>query len=85
MAPASSVVSARAMALGSLPKHRNVTQVADCCSAPVAGFYAAVDTPAASGISLIRMGGEKRIQLGLNSLSDQITRPLAQQIRQRVG
>ena len=44
MAPASSVVSARAMALGSITQHRNRTKVADFCSAPVAGFYAAIDT-----------------------------------------
>ena len=41
--------------------------------------------PAASGISLIAMGGEKSVQLGLDRLCDQLPRPLAQQIRQRVG
>ena len=34
---------ARAMALGSLSQHRNETKVADFCSAPVDGSYAAVD------------------------------------------
>ena len=44
MARASSVVSARAMAPGSLTQQRNRTKLADSCSATVAGFYAAVDT-----------------------------------------
>ena len=39
----------------------------------------------ASLIGLIGMGSEKGIQLGLNRLSDQIPRALAQQIGQRVG
>ena len=43
MARASSVVSARAMAPGSLTQQRNRTKLADSCSATVAGFYAAVD------------------------------------------
>lgn len=43
MARASSVVSARAMAPGSLTQQRNRTKLADFCSATVAGFYAAVD------------------------------------------
>lgn len=47
MARASSAVSARAMALASLTQHRNRTKLADFCSAPVAGFYAAVDSRAA--------------------------------------
>ena len=41
--------------------------------------------PAASGISLISMGGEKTIQLGLDRLCDQLPCALPQQIRQRVG
>ena len=44
MARASSVVSARAMAPGSLTQQRNRTKLADSCSATVAGFYAAVDS-----------------------------------------
>lgn len=44
MARASSVVNARAMALASITQHRNGTKVADFCSAPVAGFYTAIDT-----------------------------------------
>ena len=40
---------------------------------------------AARGISLTGMGGEKRIEFRLDRLSNQITRPLAQQIRQSVG
>jgi hypothetical protein len=39
---------------------------------------------AASGISLTGMGGEKRIEFRLDRLSNQITCPLAQQIRQRI-
>ena len=39
---------ARAMALGSLSQHRNETKVADFCSAPVDGSYAAVDKRAVS-------------------------------------
>ena len=42
-------------------------------------------TPASSPIGLIGMGGQKHVQLGLDGLRDQLTRPLAQQIRQRVG
>jgi hypothetical protein len=42
-------------------------------------------TAAASPIGLIGMGGEKRVQLGLNRLRDHIQRALAQQIRQRFG
>lgn len=41
--------------------------------------------PAASGIRLIGMGGEKHVELGLDRLRDQIPRALAQQIRQRIG
>ena len=41
-------------------------------------------SPAASGIGLIGMGGEKRVQLGFNRLRDQFPRNLAQQIRKRV-
>ena len=59
MAPASSVVSARAMALGSLSQHRNETQVADSCSAPVAGFYAAVDTFADQTLSVVATQSER--------------------------
>ncbi len=44
MARASSVVSARAMALAPITQHRNGTKVADFCSAPVAGFYTAIDS-----------------------------------------
>ncbi len=47
---------------------------------------AMADQPlAASGIGLVSMNGEKSIQFGLDSLSDQLPRTLAQQIRQRVG
>ena len=42
-------------------------------------------TPATRSIGLIGVSGEKRIQLGLDRLRDQIPRTLAQQIRQRVG
>jgi len=42
-------------------------------------------TPATRSIRLVGMRGEKRIQLGLERLRDQITRPLAQQICARVG
>ena len=41
--------------------------------------------PAASGIGLVSMGGEKSIQLGLDRLRDQLPRTQAQQIRQRIG
>ena len=44
MARASSVVSARAMALDNLTQPEPKPQLADFCSAPMAGFYAAVDT-----------------------------------------
>jgi len=40
---------------------------------------------AASRIGLIGMSGEKREQLSLNRLRDQIPCSLAQQIRQRIG
>jgi hypothetical protein len=42
-------------------------------------------TPATRSIRLVGMGGEKRVQFGLDRLRDQITRPLAQQICERVG
>ena len=51
MARASSVVSARAMAPGSLTQQRNRTKLADSCSATVAGFYAAVDNLRTDGIA----------------------------------
>ena len=34
---------------------------------------------ATSGIDLVSMGGEKRVQLSLDRLNDQIQHPLAQQ------
>ena len=46
MARASSVVSARAMALDNLTQPEPKPQLADFCSAPMAGFYAAVDRSA---------------------------------------
>ena len=50
------------------------------------GQMAVPNQPATTGgIGLIGMGSEKGIQLGLDRLSDQIPRALAQQIRQRVG
>jgi len=40
--------------------------------------------PAASAIGLVSMGGKKRVQFSLHGLRDQLTRTIAQQIRQRV-
>ena len=44
MTRASAMASARAMALGTLTPQKNTSQLADFCSAHVAGFYAAIDT-----------------------------------------
>ena len=43
MARASSVVNARAMALDTITPNRNTSQLADSCSASVAGFCSAID------------------------------------------
>ena len=40
---------------------------------------------AASGIGLVSMGGEKRVQLGFNRLCNQLPRTLAQQIRRAIA
>ena len=42
-------------------------------------------TPASRRIRLVGMGGEKRIQFGLNRLRDQFPCTLAQQVCKRVG
>ena len=42
-------------------------------------------SPAASGIGLIRMRGEKSVQLGLDRLCNQLPSAPAQKIRQRIG
>ena len=47
---------ARAMALGSLSQHRNETKVADFCSAPVDGSYAAVDKPRLQRLPTMKPG-----------------------------
>lgn len=50
MALARSVVSARALSLGSLNQRRKRHQMADFCSALVAGFCGAVDSAIARNI-----------------------------------
>ena len=44
MAHASSVVSARAMAPGTITPHKNTSQLDDYCAALVADYCSAVDT-----------------------------------------
>ena len=56
MARASSVVSARAMALDNLTQPEPNPQLADLCSAPMAGFYAAVDNLRLHQTLTLRLG-----------------------------
>ena len=72
MARSSSVMSTRAMALGTLTPRRNTSQLADFCSAQVAGFCSAVDNWA----GLCRFLVDGRIEMDNNTVERTI-RPIA--------